>query len=128
VRLLLDTHAFVWWLNGDGRLTGRARRAIADESNQIFVSAASAWELATKARLGKLPAAADVAADVPTCIADQGFQALDVTVLQGQRAGELAGSHRDPFDRMLMAQALTDGLTLVSNDEVFDAYGVRRFW
>jgi PIN domain nuclease of toxin-antitoxin system len=128
VRLLLDTHALLWWLDGDRRLSGRARRAIGDESNHVFVSAASAWELSTKARLGKLPAAGAVAADVAACIADQGFQGLDVTVLHGQRAGELAGPHRDPFDRLLAAQALTEGLTVVSADEVFDAYSVRRFW
>ena len=128
MRLLLDTHAFLWWMDGDRRLTARVRRAIADQSNQIFVSAASAFELATKARLGRLPAATDVASDVGACVASQGFQGLEVTVAHGQRAGELAGPHRDPFDRLLVAQALAEGLTLVSNEEIFDGYGVRRFW
>ena len=127
MRLLLDTHALLWWLAGDRRLTGKARRAIEDQSNTVFVSAASAWEIATKTRLGKL-SVSESAQDVGASLADQGFRGLDVTVLHGQRAGELPGSHSDPFDRMLIAQALTDGLTLVSREKVFDAYGVRRFW
>jgi PIN domain nuclease of toxin-antitoxin system len=127
VRLLLDTHAFLWWLLGDRRLTGRAGRAIGNESNTVFVSAASAWEIATKARIGKLTAP-PVVEDIAGSVADQGFRGLDVTIVHGQRAGQLAGPHRDPFDRLLIAQALAEGLTLVSNDAIFDAYGVRRFW
>jgi PIN domain nuclease of toxin-antitoxin system len=125
LRLLLDTHAFVWWLDGSRRLSSRARRAIDNKSNEVFVSAASAWEITTKARLGKLPAALDVATDVAGSIADQGFRGLDITVVHGQRAGDLAGAHSDPFDRMLIAQALTEGMTVVSADEIFDSYGVR---
>ena len=128
MRLLLDTHAFLWWLDGDRRLSLKARRAIAAESNTIMVSAASAWEITTKARLGKLPGALDVAADVAGCVASQGFAPLDITVLHAQRAGSLAGEHRDPFDRMLMAQGQLEDVALVSDDEVFDRYAVRRFW
>ena len=128
MRLLLDTHALLWWLDGDRRLSLKARRAIASPPNSILVSAASAWEITTKARLGKLPGAADVAADVAGCIASQGFAALDITVLHAQRAGGLAGEHRDPFDRMLIAQGQLEDVAIVSNDEVFDQYGVRRFW
>ena len=80
MRLLLDTHAFLWWLDGDHRLSPRSRRLIADEVNAVLVSAASAWEITTKARLGKLPGARDVAADVIACIANQGFVPLDITV------------------------------------------------
>lgn len=128
MRLLLDTHALLWWLDGDRRLSPRVRRAIRDVSNSIFVSAASAWEITTKARLGKLPGAIDVAADVAGCVASQGFEDLDITVLHAQRAGNLAGEHRDPFDRMLIAQAQLEDVALVSDDEAFDACGVRRFW
>ena len=128
MRLLLDTHALLWWLDGDRRLPLKVRRAIADDSNSILVSAASAWEITTKARLGKLPRALDVAADVAGCVAGQGFSALDITVLHAQRAGGLAGAHRDPFDRMLIAQAQLEDVALVSDDEVFDDYQVRRFW
>lgn len=128
MRLLLDTHTLLWWLDGDRRLSLKARRAIRDESNTILVSAASAWEITTKARLGKLPRALDVAADVTGCVAGQGFSALDITMLHAQRAGGLAGEHRDPFDRMLIAQAQLEDVAVVSDDEVFDRYGVRRFW
>jgi PIN domain nuclease of toxin-antitoxin system len=89
VRLLLDTHAFLWWLDGDRRLSVNARRAIANDSNAILVSAVSAWEITTKARLGKLPGATDVAADVAACVAGQGFLSLDITLLHAQRAGRL---------------------------------------
>jgi PIN domain nuclease of toxin-antitoxin system len=128
VRLLLDTHAFLWWLDGDRRLSTRSRRLIADETNAVLVSAASAWEITTKARLGKLPGARDVAADVVGCIANQGFVPLDITVLHAQRAGGLAGEHRDPFDRLLIAQAQLEDIIVVSDDAVFDSYGVRRVW
>jgi PIN domain nuclease of toxin-antitoxin system len=128
VRLLLDTHALLWWLDGNRRLSSKARRAITEQSNTILVSAASAWEITTKARLGKLPGAADVAADVAGCVAAQGFTPLDITILHAQRAGGLAGRHRDPFDRMLIAQGQLEDLAVVSDDDVFDEYGVRRFW
>jgi len=128
VRLLLDTHALLWWLDGDRRLSLKARRAIASESNSILVSAVSAWEITTKARLGKLAGATDVAADVAACVASQGFLPLDITMLHAQRAGRLPGAHRDPFDRMLIAQSQIEDVALVSDDEAFDAFDVRRFW
>ena len=128
MRILLDTHALLWWLSGDESLSLPARRAISSERNDVHVSAASAWEIATKYRLGKLPHAAPVAAGLEALIADQGFVPLAITLTHGQTAGSLPGPHRDPFDRMLVAQALADELTLVSNEELFDAYGVKRLW
>ena len=128
MRLLLDTHALLWWLDGDRRLSLKARRAIASESNSVLVSAVSAWEITTKARLGKLPGATDVAADVAACVASQGFLPLDITLLHAQRAGRLPGVHRDPFDRMLIAQSQIEDVALVTDDEAFDAFDVRRFW
>lgn len=128
MRLLLDTHALLWWLDGDRRLSPKARRAISNESNTILVSAASAWEITTKARLGKLPGATEVAADVAGCVASQAFASMDITMLHAQRAGSLAGEHRDPFDRILIAQTQLEDVAIVSDDSVFDAYGVRRFW
>ena len=128
MRLLLDTHALLWWLDGDRRLSLKARRAVASESNSILVSAVSAWEITTKARLGKLPGATDVAADVAACVASQSFLPLDITMLHAQRAGRLPGAHRDPFDRMLIAQSQIEDVALVSDDEAFDAFDVRRFW
>ena len=128
MRVLLDTHAFLWWLAGSDRLSGAARAAIGDPENDILVSAASAWEIAVKHRLGKLPGADDVALDVAGCIASQGFLELPITVRNGERAGRLPGPHRDPFDRMLIAQALALDLPLVSLETLFDRYGVTRIW
>ena len=128
MRLMLDTHAFLWWLDGDRRLPPRIRALIRESSNEVLVSAASVWEITTKARLGKLPGAADVAADVPACIESQGFVGLPITVSHAQRAGTLAGPHRDPFDRMLIVQALSEGVTIASNETIFDAYRVTRLW
>jgi PIN domain nuclease of toxin-antitoxin system len=128
VRLLLDTHAFLWWLAGDDALSTAAKTAIADERNSIFFSAASAWEIAVKHRIGKLPAVAAIIADLDAVIADQGFIGLLISLRHGQAAGTLPGPHRDPFDRMLVAQAMLENLVLVSNEEPFDTYGVRRLW
>ena len=128
MRLLLDTHAFLWWLSGHRRLSGVARRAIEDDSNDVMVSAASAWEVATKHRLGKLPGFGAIADIVAGGIASQGFDELAITVRDAERAGRLPGPHRDPFDRMLIAQAMANDLVVVSVDEVFDRYGVSRHW
>jgi PIN domain nuclease of toxin-antitoxin system len=128
MRLLLDTHAFLWWLDGDAALSPAARTAIADETNEVFVSAASSWEIATKFRLGKLPGAAPVASDVAGALAAQGFTELPITVRHGETAGALPGPHRDPFDRMLIAQATIEHLVFVSNDGQLDGNGARRLW
>jgi PIN domain nuclease of toxin-antitoxin system len=128
MRLVLDTHALLWWLDGDRRLSRLARTAIGDAENTVFVSAASAWEITTKNRLGKLPGAADVAADVAGAVSGQGFTPLDITIVHAQRAGRLPGEHRDPFDRMLIAQSQVEDLQIVTDDSVFDAYGVERLW
>ena len=128
MRLLLDTHAFLWWLSGDGALSVRAREAVADAANEIFVSAASVWEIATKHRVGKLPGVAVIVANLDEAISDQGFHGLPISVRHGQIAGALPGAHRDPFDRMLIAQAMEETLALVSNEHVFDRFGVARLW
>jgi PIN domain nuclease of toxin-antitoxin system len=128
VQVLLDTHAFLWWLEGSPRLSKVVRDAIADQDTAVFVSAVSAWEITTKHRIGKLSGAAMVAADVGAYVASQGFTELPITFAHGQAAGALPGPHRDPFDRMLIAQAMTEQLILVSNEQVFDAYGVKRLW
>ena len=128
MRLLLDTHAFLWWLAGHPSLSKRARMEIDSSGSDVFVSAASAWEIGTKYRLGKLPEADLVALDVTSTIESQQFTPLAVSVRHGQAAGALPGFHRDPFDRMLIAQAMLDDLTLVSNERAFDVYGVKRLW
>ena len=128
MRLLLDTHTLLWWLDGDAQLSAPAREAIADDANDVFVSAVSAWEIATKHRLGKLPGAAAVAADVAGAAATQGFLELPITLRHGEKAGALPGTHRDPFDRMLIAQAMLEDVAIVSNDQAFDSFPVRRLW
>lgn len=128
MRLLLDTHAFVWWLAGDTRLPRRVRETIDADATETYVSAASAWEITTKYRLGKLNDAAIVAADVRAAISSQSFHELAVTVAHAERAGALAWSHGDPFDRMLIAQALLENLSLASNETRFDAFAVKRLW
>ena len=125
---LLDTHAFLWWLTDSARLSSVAFGLIAEEANDISVSAASAWEIATKYRLGKLPKAEVAAFDIPGTIARQGFEQLSVTVADAEHAGRLPGPHRDPFDRMLIAQALRRDLAIVSIDAALDPYGVKRIW
>lgn len=128
VRLLLDTHTFLWWLAGEDTLSAAARAAISDDSNHVFISAASTWEIATKHRIGKLPGVATIVSDLDRTIVDQGFVGLPISLRHGQVAGSLPGPHRDPFDRMLIAQAMLESLTLVSNERLFDAYGVGRLW
>ena len=128
MRVLLDTHAFLWWIADSARLSATACRVIADEGNDVVVSAASAWEIATKFRLGRLPGSEAAAAGIAGVIAGQGFEELAISVSDAQRAGLLPGPHRDPFDRMLIAQALAHDLPVVSIDAAFDPYGVNRLW
>jgi PIN domain nuclease of toxin-antitoxin system len=128
MRLLLDTHALLWWLAEDPRLSTAARKAIAHKSNTVMVSAASAWEIATKVRIGRLESAAEFTENLAAYLEQEQFTELPVSVKHGIQAGSLAGTHKDPFDRMLIAQAQAEGLAIVSNELVFDAYGVRRIW
>lgn len=128
MRLLLDTHALIWWLAGDGALSERARVAIADEDNSVAVSAASAMEVATKYRIGKLPDAALLAQDFEAILAGQGFSELPIEVRHARLAGELNIPHKDPFDRLLIAQAQSEDMVLVSNEALFDGFAVKRLW
>ena len=126
MRLLLDTHALIWWLAGSEELAADARAAI--EESPTYVSAASAWEIATKARIGKLPGARLLAHGFAERVRLEGFLEVAITISHGERAGALPGPHRDPFDRMLIAQAQAENLVLVSSESVFDGYGVQRLW
>ncbi|HWA22572.1 MAG TPA: type II toxin-antitoxin system VapC family toxin [Caulobacterales bacterium] len=128
MRLLIDTHAFLWWVAGSKRLSKAARDAIDDEDADGLISAASAWEITTKFRLGKLPDYAAVAADVPKVIVERGFQSLPISVEHAHYAGALSGAHGDPFDRMLAAQALLEGVMVITNDKAISAFGVRTLW
>lgn len=128
MRALLDTHALLWWLSDDPALSKPARKFIAETKNTVIVSAASAWEIATKVRLGKLATAAELAADFVGIVGREGFELLPISPDHAIRAGLLPGPHKDPFDRMLIAQAQAEGIPIVTNELVFDAYGVRRIW
>ncbi len=119
MRLLLDTHALLWWLADEG-LTTEARDAIADPANLVAVSAASAWEISIKKALGKLAAPDDLEQQVQT----GGFLPLPISIAHGVAAGQLPYHHEDPFDRMLIAQAHIEGLTIVTRDKRFDVYRV----
>ena len=128
MKLLLDTHALLWWGNGDRRLGRTAFTAISEDRNDVFVSAVSALEVATKHRLGKLPEAQRLAANFESDIEDEGFVSLPVTIPHARLAGSLLIPHGDPFDRVLIAQSMLEGMTLVSNEILFDAFGVSRIW
>ncbi|MGC9291722.1 MAG: type II toxin-antitoxin system VapC family toxin [Acidobacteriaceae bacterium] len=128
MRVLLDTHALLWWLSDDDALPATARNWMAEVQNTVLVSAASAWEIATKVRLGRLPGATDLAADFTGLMHREGFTPLPVSVEHGVRAGLLPGPHKDPFDRMLIAQAQAEGIPILSSELAFDSYGVRRIW
>lgn len=128
VKVLLDTHALLWWLFDDPRLPDVARAAISDPENRVLVSAASAWEISTKHRLGKLPEAGDVASGLARYVRRARFSELAVGLEHALAAGALPGPHRDPFDRMLIAQARNEDLAVVTVDPVFRDYGVRVIW
>lgn len=128
MRLLVDSHAFLWWLNGRDRLGAAARRAMADPGNELLVSAATIWEVTTKYRIGKLPDVEPIVDRLEAVLAAEGFGTLPISAAHAHRAGLLPGSHRDPFDRMLIAQALTENLAMVTNEVLFEQFGVRRVW
>jgi PIN domain nuclease of toxin-antitoxin system len=124
VKLLLDTHAALWWLSGDERFGHAAAGQLDDADNQVLLSAAVVWEVATKRSLGKLDAPGDFA---PTLLG-AGALPLPVGLEHAAAAGELPWHHRDPFDRLLVAQTAIEGAVLVTRDEAFRAYGVPVIW
>jgi PIN domain nuclease of toxin-antitoxin system len=128
VRLLLDTHTIVWVMNDSHRLSRAARSAITLPSNPAFASAASVWEAATKFRLGKFPEAALLVDNPRKIFASLEIEVIPVSLEHARLAGSLVHPHQDPFDRMLAAQALLEGLTFVSADTVFDELAVTRLW
>ena len=120
MNLLLDTHALLWWLSDDPALKTEARQAISQASNIIYVSAASAWEISIKKALGKL----DAPDDLHAALLANRFEPLPITIGHATSAGQLPGHHNDPFDRMLIAQAQAEELTLVTHDTIFRPYGI----
>jgi PIN domain nuclease of toxin-antitoxin system len=128
LRVILDTHALLWATLSPSSLSSRASQIIADESNVILVSAASAWEIATKVRIGKLPGAEALEKEFLDVIEDAGYTLLDLDVACALRAGRLVGDHHDPFDRMIAAHALAEDIPVLSADPKLDTFGIRRLW
>lgn len=128
MRVLLDTHAFIWWNDGDERLSSRARSTIAEPDNQVFLSSASAWEIAIKHGRGllRLPERPDEYV-LSRMLAD-GIDGLSIGLAHGLRAGELPDIHRDPFDRILVAQAQVERIPILTSDANIARYGVEVIW
>jgi PIN domain nuclease of toxin-antitoxin system len=128
VRLLLDTCTFLWVIGGAAELSARAREAIVDPDNDVFLSAASAWEIAVKHRLGRLPLPGPPDVFVPAQRAAHGIDRLDIDEPSALHVAKLPGLHADPFDRMLVAQSLVGGLVLVTPDTAIAQYPARTLW
>jgi PIN domain nuclease of toxin-antitoxin system len=128
LKLLLDTHAIVWWLADNPRLSEEARMHICDPANQVFVSAASAWEIATKTRVGRWPEAAALTSLFPGVVEANGFEPMPITVHHAVHAGSLIAAHGDPFDRMLAAQASLEKMMLITADPAFTQFGTQVLW
>jgi PIN domain nuclease of toxin-antitoxin system len=128
MRVLIDTHVFLWWVEGDRALPAKARDALADPDNECLLSMASAWELAIKTGLGKLQLALSVRRYVREHVAANGFRLLDIGLAHIGRLEGLPLHHRDPFDRLLIAQSLEEKLPVVTADPMFRKYGVKRLW
>ena len=128
MRLLLDTHTFLWWINNDALLSDPARVAIASERNECFLSLASCWELSIKTSIGKLRLSKSVERFIPEELAANDFQLLSIDFRHVAKVESLPFHHRDPFDRLLVAQALTERMTIISADAVLSEYGVKRIW
>ena len=128
MRALLDTHAFLWWVTDDARLSDTAREVIADGRNEIHFSAASGWEIAIKARLGRLTVPDDLARFMTGQIEQNGFRILAVELGHALRVHSLEDLHRDPFDRMLVAQSMVENLPIIGRDAQITAYGVESIW
>lgn len=128
MRYLLDTHTFLWWIVDDLRLSSRARAIIQDPGNEIWFSAASAWEMAIKAQLGRITFEDDLVAFVPQQVAANGFKNLPIQSEHALRVSRLPLLHRDPFDRILVAQALTERMPLLTGDQTIASYDVEVVW
>lgn len=127
MRLLLDTHTLIWWLENRA-LSKIAKDAISDTSNEVWVSTASAYEISFKVMLGKLPSCAPLIPKFSVTLLTEGFRHLECTIRHGVEAGRLPLIHRDPWDRMLAAQAIVEDMAIVSNDEKLSALGAKRVW
>ncbi len=128
MKVLLDTHTLIWAKISPEKLSRQAIEIVADRLNVVFVSAVTAWELATKVRHGKLPGAERLEREFLQAMGESGYTVLPIEAEHALRAGRLAAPHADPFDRMLAAQALASDIPILSRDAKLDAFGVRRIW
>jgi PIN domain nuclease of toxin-antitoxin system len=128
VKVLLDTHALIWWLDADQRLSPRVFKLLSDNETQSYVSAVSTWEIATKQRIGKLKFDRVLFSNLPAALVRSGFLALPISLAHGYRAGQLEGDHKDPFDRMIAAPSLMEDLPFVTIDGAFKTFGVDTIW
>lgn len=128
MRLLLDTHSFLWFIGGDTSLSARARSLIEDDRNEVFLSVASLWEIAIKVSLGKLRLEQSFDLLIPQQLSSNHIELCAITVQNASVVASLPFHHRDPFDRLLIAQALVEQLPVISHDSAFDAYAVQRIW
>jgi PIN domain nuclease of toxin-antitoxin system len=128
VNLLLDTHAFLWFIGGSSNLSKKARVLIEDETNRVFISTASLWEIAIKISLGKLKINESFEILIPEQLSANGIELLDISISHTATIVDLPFHHRDPFDRLLVAQAQVEQFSLISKDDIFDTYGINRLW
>ncbi|MDT3680961.1 MAG: type II toxin-antitoxin system VapC family toxin [Truepera sp.] len=128
MRLLLDTHAFLWWCANDPRLSTKVTAAVGDGDNEVYFSAVSGWEIAIKSRLGRLDLPEAPTEFVPRMLQLHAFGVLPITLRHALSDFQLPAVHPDPFDRLLVSQAQVEGLTLVTNDRAMGKYDVATFW
>jgi PIN domain nuclease of toxin-antitoxin system len=128
VKLLLDTHALIWFIEGDKQFSNKARSAVAADDAEVFVSIATAWEIAIKSSLGKLRLRLRIEDELREFLEENGFQSLEIEYPHAARVASLPFKHKDPFDRLLVAQALIERMTILSHDIALDAYGIARIW
>lgn len=128
MNFLLDTHAFLWWVNDAPELSEDARTYLADTRNEVFFSLASVWELAIKISIGKLNLEEPLEKFVPEQLQCNGFRQLEISFRHVAGVASLPFHHRDPFDRLILAQALAERLPVLTVDSAFDAYGIQRLW
>jgi PIN domain nuclease of toxin-antitoxin system len=128
MNFLLDTHSFLWFISGDAQLSTTARTSIEDIHNDVFLSVASLWEIAIKISLGKLQLSQEYATFIPQQLTLNRIFLLDITIKHTSELITLPMHHRDPFDRLLITQSLTEGLPIIGKDSIFDNYSVTRYW
>ena len=128
MRLLLDTHTFLWFISGDGQLSSKARELISDPENEVLLSVASLWEIVIKVGLGKLRLAGSFEEVIPSQLQSNDIEVLGIELAHLSELNHLPQHHKDPFDRLIIAQALAEGMPLLSKDDNFKEYRVQLLW